>query len=340
MMRLLKYIPLCASTNDKILDNLYIGSKASLYDKKFIIIGDLHYDKSGTCAEKPLELINSVEIDKYLEKFFGTSDIIDMFVEKYIPDKYSLISNTIITDYNNDVDYMQKIRNLFVKNYKTYPNNRIHFTDIRNRIAGFEKFITLYDIDYLLKNIIQVKEGFNLINLFKNQLFSGSLILLIGQIRLFLNNNTYIFTNNENLSEYLVKEINRFVNKKLLHKLLFKLEIKIAKYLDIVTDESYVINMTNIDDFFNLMSIGMDAMIYVTELYTILRIFKNDDIKKSILFVGHKHVFALHDYLDIFGIDITIILENEKPNIRCVTNVIEFNDFFQDKIKFVKLKEN
>ena len=37
MMRLLKYIPLCASTNDKILDNLYIGSKASLYDKKFII---------------------------------------------------------------------------------------------------------------------------------------------------------------------------------------------------------------------------------------------------------------------------------------------------------------
>ena len=50
MMRLLKYIPLCASTNDKILDNLYIGSKASLYDKKFIIDNNISviYNMAGT----------------------------------------------------------------------------------------------------------------------------------------------------------------------------------------------------------------------------------------------------------------------------------------------------
>lgn len=295
--------------------------------KKIIILGEFHGNKEGICDDKK----DTLEINKYIETLFDPKVNIkfDIFIEKTIPHKWDLINNAIITDYNDDSDYIIMIRNLLIRNYKINENKKVHFTDIRNKLLGFEQFVEIKNSLNLLQHVEKLKDDWNLLNLF-NSYYNVTLIILLNQIYKFIENNEYVFTNHINLPDYLIKEINKFEDKILLKKLLIILQQKINEYIDAIdiNEESIQYNLSNLNDLGKLFYMGMDVSTYITDLYTVLRIIKNDDIKNCIIYAGEKHLISLNEYLTACGINIFTQKHNTPENIRCVKDVIPFVEFF------------
>lgn len=300
--------------------------------KKIIILGEFHGNKEGICDDKK----DTLEINKYIETLFDPKVNIkfDIFVEKTIPHKWDLINNAIITDYNDDSDYIIMIRNLLIRNYKINENKKVHFTDIRNKLLGFEQFVESGNIFDFLKHIeldsVKLKDDYNILNILNTRIYNSSLILLLRQIDQFIENNEYVFTNDINLPDYLIKEMNKFQDKILLKKLLVILQQKIRQFLDetIFDDKTKQYKLSDIDDIINIFYMGMDVSTYVNDLYTVLRIIKNDDIKNGIIYTGNSHLISLNEYLNVCGFNLITQKHNTSENTRCVKDVIPFDVFF------------
>jgi hypothetical protein len=295
--------------------------------KKIIILGEFHGNKEGVCEDKK----DTLEINKYIETLFDPKVNIkfDVFIEKTIPHKWNLINNNIITDYNDDSEYILMIRNLLIKNYKINENKKVHFTDIRNKLLGFEQFVEIKNSLNLLQHVEKLKDDWNLLNLF-NSYYNVTLIILLSQIEQFIKNNEYVFTNHINLPDYLIKEMNKLQDKILLKKLLIILQQKINEYIDAIdiNEKSIQYNLSNLNDLGKLFIMGMDVSTYVNDLYTVLRIIKNDDIKNCIIYAGEAHLISLNEYLNVCGFNLITQKHNTPENFRCVKDVIPFDVFF------------
>lgn len=84
---------------------------------------------------------------------------------------------------------------------------------------------------------------------------------------------------------------------------------------------------------------GLNAAACLADLYTILRILKNNDIINSIVYVGYDHSKIIYDYLrsidficvktigNTKNIDEYLKNRNSDNLIRCIKDVIPFDEF-------------
>jgi hypothetical protein len=86
--------------------------------------------------------------------------------------------------------------------------------------------------------------------------------------------------------------------------------------------------LSDLDQLIDIFYIGMDVSAYITELYTVLRIFKNEEITNCIIYVGEKHLRILYEYFNICKISFHDQKRNSPQEIRCVKNAVPFIDFF------------
>ena len=294
----------------------YINKKLK---KKIIVIGDIHNSKDGVCNKKS----NSMTITEYLNKLLDTNLNLDIFIEEIIPDLKHIYNKNRYIKYGND--FISEIINFGIKNYKKDKTKRIHFTDIRNSFLGHESFKKLEMILDLFDN---VKDKNKFINLFKfyNE-YCNDHIETIFTIYNELNNKT--FTDKINYSELLMKVI-RKSDKMIVDKIL-KITIDyIRQYLDILFSE-YKDNEQNYELIFNIYKKGIYAEAAINDIYTILRILKNDDIKNSIIYVGKAHCDIFSKYLKILEFEpLEKYINRDDKYIRCMENVISFEDFFSN----------
>jgi hypothetical protein len=299
--------------------------------KKIIIVGDEHFEKTFVCKET----INTIEIDKYFEQLFNNNKLVfDVFIEQDIPDKYSLLSNNIIVDAEDRSDYMTIVRNFLVTKYKYNEKQKVHFTDIRFNIAGFEKFLEIQNLINLLNEVKEMKRmDFNFIPFFTDQLFISSLYILAKQIDDFVLNKIDKFTDHINLPQNLIKEINKFKNtdEKALRSLLQICADEIDEFTKILMDKDKKLTLSELNEIQDLFNLGLRVSAYINDLYTVLRIMKNENIRNSIIFTGDRHFKSLKEYFEILNFT-SFIISSKEDEKRCVKNILTFEEFFYPSV--------
>lgn len=294
--------------------------KNTVLDKIIIVIGDIHGSNEDTCPDD----FKALTIVDYMKNLFTTSDIpLDVFIEEYIPDKFSRKEGKLKlkTDIQSGIDYIGELTKLYQSYYKKKDNIRIHFTDIRNQLSGFESYVNFKKI---INEIIIYIDSFNETfyegdwNLFKaifniQHYYIDSLTSISKYIE--EPNSVY----KDLVPEYLLKEIERTDPE--ITKLLLPITSKyINQYLEIAFAKNSNITLKTLDNLNDWFYKGIDAAASLTDLYTILRIMKNKDIKNSILYVGNKHITILDDYLSKIGFTIHYKYESDldKSDFRCI----------------------
>lgn len=295
-------------------------------NKKIIVLGDIHASKDGQCVESE----GSIHIVKYLETLFEKPNIkIDLFIETSIPDKFSLINglnkDKLIIKYIPDI--ISDIVNFGIKNYKVNPTKRIHFSDVRDELPGSEQFRSFSNLFPLLENIKEFKEPKNLFDFFYyfTSVFNQSLAAIIKDLR--RNEFEYL----PRISQYLTKEIKRS-NPENLEKLKPVTYYYVRTYLDEIYNEKTTpdpyINLENLIELERINYNGIQAYASIADLYTVLRILKNDDINNSILFVGQAHCKILYDYLRSTGFTPIKSIDQKDELYRCMYDILDFEEFF------------
>jgi hypothetical protein len=300
--------------------------------KKIIVIGDLHYDKNFICDDKN----DTLDIDKYFEYLLddSTNIKVDFFIEDSIPDKDDLINGNL--DFypdDDETDYLSRVRNILKKNYKKNENKKIHFTDIRDKIYNMDTFVSFSHLleSEFLENIIEVKQNYNFLKILQS--YSSDLII---NLNIFLENaekifkdDNHVFADSSYQFRFLFKEMDRFTNKNILKILLNITIYHINQFLSEIDEKNFAsFSKKNIERIGNIFDLGMRAVSYINDLYTVLRIIKNDDITNSIIYTGQKHTYCINEYLSKIGFGIVEQTISTADEIRCVKNVFKFEDFF------------
>lgn len=300
-------------------------------NKRIIVLGDIHNSMEGVCDVDA----NTMDIVDYFEELIKTDINLDFFIEKDIPDKYQLYYGLKIDKLMGDysIDFMKKVWKFSFNNYKKNPTKKLHFTDNRNKLLGHETFMSFGTIFELLQKINSFNEDINLKDFFYeyNKVLIENLFIfgkLLRKIQLLKLEDIIIEEPDEKyLPENLIKEI-----KKSTPAVLNKVSSVIKKYyegfFDMLFDESLVINLTNLRYLDILYSRGQLLEAVVSDLYTILRIMKDDDIQNCILYVGQAHGQIMHDYLTELGFNLVRHNVSEETQYRCIKNIIPFHSFF------------
>ena len=304
--------------------------------KKIIIIGDKHWDKSKICNTK----IDTIEINKYFELLFDQSTDLkfNAFIEMNIPNKHNLETNNIII--NNEgykEGYLGDIIKLSIDNYNKNENKKIYFSDIRENIKGYDDYDRgMENIIELLKNIGNFKNDYNLLKIFDWQPYIATLYKFFFQLKPYYDNikigNDYKINNDEDIPKYLIDEMLEFNDKNQLASLLNIILLKIAKCVSDIDTTINFINLENISSLNKIQNIGHEIAIYITDLYTVLKIMNNNLINNSIIFGGVLHSNSFNEYLTISGFDLIYQkFSNKNENqeeFRCVKDIIDFKTFF------------
>jgi len=309
-------------------------------NKTLYIFGDYHEDLNTQNECLPNNEYESIDIDKFLLKFFKSTDKeIDFFVEQ----KPNLIGDS--TNHYR-MKYIRQIIKLFEKKVgnidnkiihnELYPNIKFHFSDIRNDLQN-----------YMYTNLIQNTFYLNDINIYNNQTahikylynFINNNIMNIKKIKEDYKNDKYI---KKILHSYKNDNIQKIINKLFENLYLKNLDVIIIKSNDIINDLQNLLEKIQ-DIFFdikkNLMyqvdiiakikeleSFILYTLLIPTDLYFIRRFLDKDYIKTGILYTGSAHLCNI-TYLLVKYFNFTI------------TNVYKTNKEFSDK-DIIKLKEN
>jgi hypothetical protein len=295
--------------------------------KKIIVMGDIHHSLEGGCTKKD----DMMEIPKYLNEIFQLDSSIlssvDFFIETDIPLKPQLKSGNL--DQINSIDYLSQLGDLAITNYKKNPTRRMHFTDIRGKeLQGFNVFYKFEHLLYLLHNIHSFKKDMSLFNFFYDHIESFTKSLFHHGHILKEKKFDYMI----GLSEHLLKELDKSYksNPDIVNKL-SKITLNyIRPYLDIMLDEKNQPNITldNLDKLEKIYDLGKYASAALNDLYLILRIMKNDEFNNCILYVGKNHCEIICNYLTSIGFKINKCIRSNEPNIRCVSDILPFHEFF------------
>lgn len=299
--------------------------KNNISGKKIIVLGDNHNGLDGRCTT-----VNSLEITQYLTEVFKSELPIDLFIERDIPDKYSLKKGiTYIAEKSAENSYISKVYNFGLKAYKTDETKRVHFTDVRDKLHGFHRFLNLSSIFKLLVSIKSFKDDAdnniaNYIDDFINN-YVSSCIFLFKKIK---NND---FSPMTELPTMLLKELERTPSD-----IIEKIKPVILGYLANIIetsipqdDSGLIITLDNLDKIFELYTIGMNTSAAIADLYTILRIMKSPERQNNILYVGAAHINDINDYLTVLGFEKVNHITSKEPEIRCVKNIQTFVSFFK-----------
>ena len=123
-----------------------------------------------------------------------------------------------------------------------------------------------------------------------------------------------------------------FNDKNQLSSLLNIILLKIAKFVSDIDTTINFINLENISSLNKIQNIGHEIAIYITDLYTVLKIMNNNLINNSIIFGGVLHSNSFNEYLTISGFDLIYQkFSNKNENqeeFRCVKDIIDFKTFF------------
>lgn len=323
-----KYLELKNQTGGNTL--ILSGPSAIYYykhtklNKKIIILGDIHNSFEGICNDK-----NSIDIITYLKNLFQTKIKLDLFIEADIPDKYQLLHGLNKKQlFDKSSDFITGVIEFSIDNYKKEKSKRIHFTDIRNNILGFKEFKQFDNVIKFLYNVETFKKDTNLFDFYMeyNNYINRSIFIIFEYIRDFMKDNGIKLEYNPNLPDIFVKEINKS-HPNILKKL-FPITLKyIVNYLDIITDEELKIN--NLDEINDIYKKCMLAIAAINDIYTVLRILKNDDIINCILYVGKAHCHIFYEYLTALEFDMTKYQLSKETSIRCLPNIEDFESFFK-----------
>jgi hypothetical protein len=229
---------------------------------------------------------------------------------------------------------MTIVRNFLVTKYKYNEKQKVHFTDIRFNIAGFEKFLEIQNLINLLNEVKEMKRmDFNFIPFFTDQLFISSLYILAKQIDDFVLNKIDKFTDHINLPQNLIKEINKFKNtdEKALRSLLQICADEIDEFTKILMDKDKKLTLSELNEIQDLFNLGLRVSAYINDLYTVLRIMKNENIRNSIIFTGDRHFKSLKEYFEILNFT-SFIISSKEDEKRCVKNILTFEEFFYPSV--------
>lgn len=306
--------------------------------KKIIILGDIHINKDGICDD-------TQDIDKYLKEI-TTEKPIDIFIEIYYEENFQYSLNKLNLEKPTQNTYMNVMQQFMINEYKKNINKRIHYTDIRKDIgADSLDFFSLL-IDSIENGSVNLNLGepnlvndfiFNVLQKMTFSLMSISdyIKFLEGKIESISRMPPYKF----------FKEINKLYDKHqqktidLFEKTIRKIENYLMYFFVFFTreklDERHELLRLrfklNTDTMLELLRLGQYATAAVTDLYTVARILKNDEYNNNIIYVGYAHYIYIKDLLESIGFQLIKEIDNEKnrtENLRCIQNIIEFDEFF------------
>ena len=274
-------------------------------NKKIIVLGDIHNGMDNICIQDD----NTMDIISYYNELYKTDIKIDFFIEQDIPSKESLINPSLLKQVPHINDYISGILDFCIKNYKKNLTKRIHFSDIRGYFKDFNKFV---DLD----------ECISFFYFYKSQLVDFHSLLRLLKTKLEESN----YESNENIPEQLLKEF-RKTNPDIIEKLVPKIIVYINEYINLIDDDknSEDMNLIKLQNIYNFCSYIIS---YISDLYVVLRLIKNDDINNIILYVGLAHAKIYYNLFNDLKINLIQHIESENPLYRCIKNIIPFNKFF------------
>lgn len=325
---------------------------------KFILIGESHDSKENICNPEEKEIHN------YIDELFKIEDLnFDIFIE----------DDTSFKNFKQPKDkrnfdfkiegYLDELRIILWNNYKENTNKKIHFTDIRNidfynnldhKLKSFYDIIN-YIYDYTDYNDVEENEQIDDAFFY---LISHDVYRYYEKLRKSLENkrlnkckktdikNSYIDILKINKYLNIIYKSNNTEKKNIANSLLEKLEKLLVIYIEIfnIYMKKKIKILENFDEFFLLHESAININIFITELYTLLRIFSKD-IKNNIIYNGSVHTEILYEYLSNCGFTTDLIKEAEQPEIsdtadeeliedeepfRCLRNIIPFQDYFKE----------
>lgn len=294
-------------------------------NKKIIILGDIHGGTEGKCAHT-----ETPSITQYIQQI-NTDYPIDIFIETSLPsykflsnpnDLYLQIEKINLGEIN---DFLKELVNYSLTNYKSDPNKRFHYNDIRYNIFGHESYRNSLEIINMIKDDkIKVQDGY-LGELFHN-LVSAFVFNLIN-INRWINNPEFHLPE-EILPYHLFKEYRKLyeVEPENLNSIVKILSGFIRNFLDNYFDSLENLSIDMIDDLYRL---GMIAAAGITDFYTVARIMKSTEFNNCVIYGGSAHYFNLKQYLKSIGFELVKEISSSDENFRCVENIIDFKDFFK-----------
>jgi len=322
---------------------------SNYFNKNIILIGEYHDSIKYSCIK------DSITIENYVNELFKQNISIDLFLEYHIPinlKKYlnpdNILEYPIINDIdynpidltssNYDDSYLTELRILASRKYKKLGDKkRIHFTDIRDDINT--QFYKVSTISSKLKSI-DIKEY--------KRITEGNHNYILGLRNYIISNGNIAGTF---INGNLWKEFEKFTKTK-----------TESKYIEVGRKiKEYVINY--IDQYLKIYNSSTQSTTYIYELfrhqfhlnavlsdiYTILRIFKNDEFRNCILYYGLAHIENINKLLYHIGnftlkvnkfsetyhtckFDNNGKMSDGCNEVRCVKNIIKFDDFFRNPI--------
>ncbi len=297
-------------------------------NKKIIVIGDIHGSSEGKCSQT-----NSKSITKYIEQI-NTNYPIDIFIETDIPshrflsnpdDKFIKIIKPKYIKFEENSDFISELLEYSYSNYKSEPNKRFHFIDIRYDIIGQESFRNCIKIINMINDKkIKIQEE-NLGELFHNLI--GDYVFGIFQIIQWIEKPDFDTTQTI-VPYYLFKEYKKLFesNPDTLDLLIKILSNSIKQFLS-----TYFRSLENlsVDDIKYIYHLGMNAGAAITDFYTIARIMKSIEFNNCVIYGGIAHYSNLKLYLESIGFELIEQTNSSEENFRCVENIIDFKDFFK-----------
>lgn len=294
-------------------------------NKKIIVMGEFHEGTQGKCEQSGAQ-----SITQYIKKI-STDYPIDIFIETNIPlhkflstpnDLYLQIEKIKLGPVDN---FIRELINFSYTNYKSDPNKRFHFNDIRYEIPGQESFKNALEIINMIKDGKIKIEDDNLGELF-HKLISEYVFSLI-------NINRWITDPEFNLPDeivpyYLFKEYKKLYesNPDILQPMVKILSNFIKIFLDNYFNSIENLSIDMIDDIYML---GMIASAGITDFYTLARIMKSIEFNNCVIYGGIAHYSNLKLYLESIGFELINQITSSEENPKCIKNIIDFKDFFQ-----------
>lgn len=308
-----------------ILSITYYNNKEN-NNKKIIVLGDSYKYINTEYNE------NTQTIESYMTNILDNSNDLNFFIETSIPEKSHLSDEKKINELGFNIKE-KPIIELGREKYKKKDNVRIHFTDTRNKLNGFQQFIDFYYVYNLFKYgyILQFSENLNMFQYYLGMTYkyNNALILIKENIFNLKNNIIEEIKEYEDMPIYFVKEINKSLTKdkdktiKLLEILLKHID-NYLYYINIKYDTWFI----DINFFDTIMIYGEIAGAAIANLYTVLRIMKSDYTNKCIIYVGNNHVNIINEYLNILSYDIYKKIFSDENGI--VNGVEPFDNFLNN----------
>jgi len=293
------------------------------YNKKIIVLGDLHYSKEGSCIDD----LHTLNIVQYMDELFKINININLYIESDISDikLLSNIDNIKKLIIKSPKDYIEEIYNFGLYNYNN-PTKRIYFNDVRYTIMGYNDFYRFKDVLILLENIKEFKEQINLFEYFDNftHNYTTSLFILYAYL-----NKISDLTIKPNLLPELLMEINK-TNPAILDKIIPIINKYLINYFDDMLDKKEPIYLDNLDKINDIYRNGKYASAILSDMYTILHIMNNRDSVNNILYVGKAHIELINELLSVLDFELIKSINSIEPEIRCLKNIIPFHIFFNN----------